>query len=191
MSAPHSLTSVFQLWWLKLCPFWRRVCRSVIWGWELIHHVNNESSHLLSPSYVLGTILHVQHFDVVWSLSRVRLFCDPMDCSPPGSFVPGISQARILEWVAISLYKISLNSHQGVNYLCYSCLYKWRNCDSGKMNCLLQSMGFMNEGSGTWTWLCLMPKLLQLVSSCSTGFCDVFLPLHLSITESLAGVMTS
>ena len=27
--------------------------------------------------------------------------CDPMDCSPLGSFVPGILQARILEWVAI------------------------------------------------------------------------------------------
>ena len=26
---------------------------------------------------------------------------DPMDCSPPGSSVHGISQARILEWVAI------------------------------------------------------------------------------------------
>ena len=28
--------------------------------------------------------------------------CNPMDCSPPGSSVPGILQARILEWVAIS-----------------------------------------------------------------------------------------
>ena len=28
--------------------------------------------------------------------------CDPMDCSPPGSSVLGIFQARILEWVAIS-----------------------------------------------------------------------------------------
>ena len=27
--------------------------------------------------------------------------CDPMDCSPPGSSVHGIFQARILEWVAI------------------------------------------------------------------------------------------
>ena len=35
------------------------------------------------------------------SLSRVRL-CNPMDCSPPGSSVHAISQARILEWVAIS-----------------------------------------------------------------------------------------
>ena len=30
------------------------------------------------------------------------ILCDPMDCSPPGSSVHGISQARILEWVAIS-----------------------------------------------------------------------------------------
>ena len=28
--------------------------------------------------------------------------CDPMDCSPPGTSIHGISQARILEWVAIS-----------------------------------------------------------------------------------------
>ena len=28
--------------------------------------------------------------------------CDPVDCRPPGSCVHGISQARILEWVAIS-----------------------------------------------------------------------------------------
>ena len=30
-----------------------------------------------------------------------QLSADAMDCSPPGSSVPGISQARILEWVAI------------------------------------------------------------------------------------------
>ena len=28
--------------------------------------------------------------------------CDPMDCSPPGSPIHGILQARLLEWVAIS-----------------------------------------------------------------------------------------
>ena len=27
--------------------------------------------------------------------------CDPMDCSLPGSFVQGILQARMLEWIAI------------------------------------------------------------------------------------------
>ena len=28
--------------------------------------------------------------------------CDPMDCSPPGSSIHGILQARVLEWVAIA-----------------------------------------------------------------------------------------
>ena len=31
-----------------------------------------------------------------------RTLCNPMDCRPPGSSVHGISQARILEWVATS-----------------------------------------------------------------------------------------
>ena len=31
--------------------------------------------------------------------------CDPMDCSPPGSSVHGIPQARILEWVATCIGK--------------------------------------------------------------------------------------
>ena len=39
---------------------------------------------------------------VIQSLNRVRIFCDPMDCSPPGFSVRGILQARIVEWVAIS-----------------------------------------------------------------------------------------
>ena len=32
-------------------------------------------------------------------------FCDPTDCSPPGSSVHGISQARTLEWVTISFFR--------------------------------------------------------------------------------------
>ena len=39
------------------------------------------------------------------SLSQVRL-CDPMDCSPPGSSVHGILQARILEWLPFLLQGI-------------------------------------------------------------------------------------
>ena len=36
------------------------------------------------------------------SLQSCLTLCDPIDSSPPGSSVPGILQARILEWVAIS-----------------------------------------------------------------------------------------
>ena len=41
-------------------------------------------------------VVTVQSLSCVWNL------CDPTDCSPSGSSVPGISLARILEWVAIS-----------------------------------------------------------------------------------------
>ena len=36
------------------------------------------------------------------SLQSCPTLCDPIDGSPPGSLVPGIIQARTLEWVAIS-----------------------------------------------------------------------------------------
>ena len=36
------------------------------------------------------------------SLQSCPTLCDPIDVSPPGSPVPGILQARTLEWVAIS-----------------------------------------------------------------------------------------
>ena len=36
------------------------------------------------------------------SLQLCLTLCDPIDSSPLGSFVPGILQARTLEWVAIS-----------------------------------------------------------------------------------------
>ena len=35
-------------------------------------------------------------------LQSCPTLCNPVDCSPPGSPVPGILQARTLEWVAIS-----------------------------------------------------------------------------------------
>ena len=41
------------------------------------------------------------------SLQSYTTLCDPTDGSPPGSPVPGILQARILEWVAISFSSAS------------------------------------------------------------------------------------
>ena len=40
------------------------------------------------------------------SLQSCPTLCDPRDGSPPGSPVPGILQARTLEWVAISFSKM-------------------------------------------------------------------------------------
>ena len=37
---------------------------------------------------------------------------DPMDCSPPGSSIHGIFQARVLEWGAIVFSEVSITSWQ-------------------------------------------------------------------------------
>ena len=55
---------------------------------------------------------------VVLSLSHVWLFCDPVDCSPTGSSVQGILQARILEWVATAF---SRGASQLRDRTCVSC----------------------------------------------------------------------
>ena len=49
----------------------------------------------------------------------VQLFCNPMHCSLPGLYVHGTSQARILEWVAISF---STRSSQPRDQSCLSCI---------------------------------------------------------------------
>ena len=54
--------------------------------------------------------------------------CDPMDCSPPGSYVHGTFQARMLEWVAISFSRGSSQPRDrtrvGILISCVSCIGK-------------------------------------------------------------------
>ena len=64
---------------------------------------------------------------VFYSISHVQLSCNPVDHTQLGSSVHGISQARILEWVAISF---SWGSSQPKDWTCVSCisrqiLYHW------------------------------------------------------------------
>ena len=51
-------------------------------------------------------ITFIEHFllaaAAAKSLQSCPTLCDPIDGSPPGSPVPGVLQARTLEWVAIS-----------------------------------------------------------------------------------------
>ena len=48
-----------------------------------------------------------------------------MDCSPPGSFVRGVSHARILEWVAISSFRESSQPRDWTHISCISCISRW------------------------------------------------------------------
>ena len=57
------------------------------------------------------------------SLQSCLTLCDPIDGSPSGSPVPGILQARILEWVAISFSNVWLCMSKSVK-----CMYKSSVC---------------------------------------------------------------
>ena len=64
--------------------------------------------------------------DIEWVcfqlLSRVQLFCNPMDCSPPGSSIPGIFLAGMLEWGAIS-YSRGPSQPRDCSFLfCITCI---------------------------------------------------------------------
>ena len=57
--------------------------------------------------------LYLLSYPLFWcSVTQACLtLCNPMDCSPPGSSVHGISRGRIMEWVAIAFSR-------GSNLLC-------------------------------------------------------------------------
>ena len=64
------------------------------------------------------------HCDKVLASQSHQTLCNPMDCSSPGSSVPGILQARVLEWVAILLQGIFLTQVSNPGLLhCRQILY--------------------------------------------------------------------
>ena len=54
--------------------------------------------------------------------------CDPMDCSPPGSSIHGILQARILEWAAISFSRGIFPTIKFKLFLITILIFKIRKC---------------------------------------------------------------
>ena len=60
------------------------------------------------------------------SLQSCPTLCDPIDSSPPGSPIPGILQARTLEWVAISFSMLLFLMHITHLYF-YSAFYPKKN----------------------------------------------------------------
>ena len=58
--------------------------------------------------------------DAAKSLQSCPTLCDPIDGSPPGSPVPGILQARTLEWVAISFSRGSSRIRDRNHVSCFA-----------------------------------------------------------------------
>ena len=85
-------------------------------------HCTNQNHFSVCFSCVFTFLEIIKH---VWLCSVAQLcltLCDPMDCSPPGSSVHGIFQARILEWVAVSFSGVSSQPKDQTHISCIYCI---------------------------------------------------------------------
>ena len=111
-------------WWVSLCSFYTMCsCEGIDFQYHhIFHRIFNLTGILFNlPSSNMNTwrnwwifprnLLNVPEWKLplisdsaaaAKSLQSCLTPCDPIDDSPPGSPVPGILQARTLEWVAIS-----------------------------------------------------------------------------------------
>ena len=109
------------------------------WQMTKVGEKKKESSHKEETKIIQGVgslffcQFYVRHQDACccYSVANfVLLFCDPMDCSPPGSCLHGISQARLLVWVAVYFSRVSSWPRDQTHVSCVSCIgrqviYNW------------------------------------------------------------------
>ena len=83
-----------------------------------------EPTSLMSPALAMGSLPLVPPGKpalppcAVLSRSVLSTLCDPMNCSLPGLFVHGDSQARILEWIAILFSRGSSEPRDRIQVSC-------------------------------------------------------------------------
>ena len=83
----------FRMDWLDLLAVQGRLK-------SLLQHHSSKASILLCSAFFTVQLSHAAA--TAKSLQSCPTLCDPIDSSPPGFPIPGILQARTLEWVAIS-----------------------------------------------------------------------------------------
>ena len=104
------------------------------WKNSSLHVFDNTRAEILTPftclswslpplNSLLASYLRITYHGV-HKVASVMSLCDPMDCSPPGSSVHGISQARIPEWVALSYSRESSSLRDQTHASCVSCIGK-------------------------------------------------------------------
>ena len=107
----------------------------------------------------------MQEIDIEYCYEKVKVkalvtqlcptLCDPMDCSPPGSSVHGISHTRIWEWVAIPFSKGSSQPSE----------WTWVSCIAGRFFTIKATVRNLDGSAGkqsAWSTenmrdMCLIP----------------------------------
>ena len=120
------------------------------------------------------------------SLQLCPTLCDPMDCSPPGSSMHGILQARILEWVVMPSSRGSSQPRDQtcVSYLAGGFFTDWatweggeapHHCQRGKLVFWVCSLNYLSllSISHALGAFCLLTKhtIKDLEYNCHLDFC--------------------
>ena len=101
--------------------------------------------------------------------------CDPMDGSPPGFSVHGISQARMLEWVAISSPRRSSLPRDQTCISCVSCIGRWILCYWAIWGAWFPHIHTKASGNKCW-----LDFTFFRISGVTGGSCHLLFPLFLS-----------
>ena len=116
-------------------------------------------------------------------LNHAWLFCNPIDCSPPGPSVHGILQARILEWVAIPFSRRSSRSRDLTHISCIvrQILY---HCATWEVLSLSCTIGHLMLFSNTYLKMFSSDQLLSHVRLCNPMDCSTAgFPVHYQLQE--------
>ena len=101
---PHQITCLESLYspYLPLHPV--HACSRITVSITFVNSRAEHSLYYLLPTLTAVILYCIRGYTAAAakSLQSCPTLCNPLDSSPPGSAVPGILQARILEWVAIS-----------------------------------------------------------------------------------------
>ena len=104
------------------------------------------------------------------SLQSCSILCDPVDCSPAGSSVHWILQARTLEWVAISYPRASSQPRDLTHVPYIFCTGRWVHSQSMSANCLMDipsvlSLVVLASTISPVSWSCVLWSLSQCEGS--------------------------
>ena len=89
---------------------WRLLADCVPYSWMALVFLKEEPGNTSLWLHLKTTCLIAAAAAAAESLQSSLTLCEPIDGSPPGSSVPGILQARTLEWVAISLSNVCVHA---------------------------------------------------------------------------------
>ena len=134
------LVTLYIIWFSSVTQSCRTLCDPMTCSMPglSVHHQLTEptQTHVhwvgdaIQPSHPLSTLLLLLYIvAAAKSLQFCLTLCDPIDSSPPGSPVPGIVQARTMEWVAISFsnawkWKVNVKLLSRVRPLAWTAAYQ-------------------------------------------------------------------